>query len=126
MILAFVVAALSGLQLDPLDAVAAAPENHVVILENDRVRVLRVTVQPGETEAPHVHRWSSVMHIQSAQPLVDILYERGEDGLAEVRRTPLPPGPPPEALWFPPEGPHAIYNAGDGVFRAIRIELKSD
>lgn len=81
MILAFVVAALSGLQPDPLDAVAAAPENHVVILENDRVRVLRVTVQPGETEAPHVHRWSSVMHIQSAQPLVDILYRGARTAL---------------------------------------------
>ena len=32
------------------DAVAAAPNNHRVLLENDNMRVLEVTVQPGERE----------------------------------------------------------------------------
>jgi hypothetical protein len=32
---------------ESLDAVVEAPGNHRVILENDRVRVLDVTVQPG-------------------------------------------------------------------------------
>ena len=32
---------------DPaLDAVAAAPKNHKVIFENDRLRVLEVTLEP--------------------------------------------------------------------------------
>jgi hypothetical protein len=38
---------------DPLDAVVAAPRNHRVLYEDDHVRVLEVTVQPGETE----NRW---------------------------------------------------------------------
>ena len=36
---------------DPLDAVAAAPKNHKVLYEDDHVRVLEVTVQPGENGA---------------------------------------------------------------------------
>jgi hypothetical protein len=38
-----------------MDAVAAAPGNHRVLLENDRVRVLEVTVNPGEREPLHAH-----------------------------------------------------------------------
>ena len=35
---------------EELDAVVAAPDNHEIIFENERVRVLRVTIQPGELE----------------------------------------------------------------------------
>lgn len=111
-------------QTDPLDAVVAAPDNHVVVLENERVRVLQVTVAPGETEPPHIHRWRSVMHIEAAQPLTDILYEERDGVLVEVRRVELPVGPPPPALWFEPEGPHAIHNNGTAPFKALRIEIK--
>ncbi|MDQ8027301.1 MAG: hypothetical protein REJ23_01135 [Brevundimonas sp.] len=122
--LALALALTLAVQTDPLDAVAAAPGNHVVVFENDQVRVLAVTVAPGETEPPHVHRWPSVMHIQNAQPLTDILFEERDGALVEVRRVQLPEGPPPPALWFQPEGPHAIHNGGSEPFRALRIELK--
>jgi hypothetical protein len=123
--IALALLAVLALPQDPLDAVVAAPGNHVVVLENDRVRVLQVTVRPGETEPVHVHRWPSIMQIQSAQPLTDILYEEEDGRLVEVRRVALPEGPPPPALWFEPEGPHAIHNGGDAPFRALRIELKT-
>jgi hypothetical protein len=46
-----------------LDAVIAAPKNHRVLMEDETVRVLEVTVEPGEREALHHHRcqasWSS-------------------------------------------------------------------
>ena len=32
-----------------LDAVIAAPNNHKILMENDIVRVMEVTVAPGET-----------------------------------------------------------------------------
>jgi hypothetical protein len=38
---------------DPLDAIAAAPKNHKVLYEDDHVRVLEVTVEPGEVENMH-------------------------------------------------------------------------
>jgi hypothetical protein len=42
---------------DPaFDAVTAAPKNHKVVFENDRLRVLEVTLASGEEEALHHHR----------------------------------------------------------------------
>lgn len=107
-----------------LDAVAAAPGNHRVLLENDRVRVLEVSVAPGETEPVHEHRWPSVLHIQSAQPAEDILYEVRDGQLVEVARRGLTGGTPPPALWVPSQGPHAVRNLGPDPYRLIRVELK--
>jgi hypothetical protein len=110
---------------DPFDALIAAPGNHRVLFENDRVRVLSVTVQAGETEPPHHHPLPSVFHIDEAQPSTDIDYAVQEDGsLVETGRRALPAGPPPEALWFAPQRLHSVRNDGSGPYRAIRIELK--
>jgi hypothetical protein len=54
-----------------LDAVKAAPKNHRVIFESAEVRVLSVTVAPGEREVLHHHRWPSVMVIDSLSKIVD-------------------------------------------------------
>ena len=43
-----------------LDAVTAAPKNHKVLFENDRLRVLEVILEPNEEEPVHHHRWPSV------------------------------------------------------------------
>ena len=43
------------------EALAAAPANHRLLFEDDAVRVLEVTVQPGERENLHHHRWPSIM-----------------------------------------------------------------
>jgi hypothetical protein len=43
-----------------LDAVTAAPKNHKVLFENDRLRVLEVILEPTEEEPVHHHRWPSV------------------------------------------------------------------
>jgi hypothetical protein len=46
---------------DPaLETVIAAPSNHKVIYENDRLRVLEVNLEPDEEEPIHHHRWPSV------------------------------------------------------------------
>ncbi|SOB87537.1 hypothetical protein SAMN06297144_2669 [Sphingomonas guangdongensis] len=107
-----------------LDAVVAAPRNHVVLLENDEVRVLQVTVAPGETEAIHEHRWPSVIHIQSWQPAEDVRYAVRNGRMVELSRTALPAGAPPPAIWSPREEPHAITNKGSAPFRLFRVELK--
>ena len=44
-----------------LDALVAAPANHRLLFEDDAVRVLEVTVAPGERENLHSHRWPSIM-----------------------------------------------------------------
>jgi hypothetical protein len=58
---------------DPaLDAVAAAPKHHKVLFENERVRVLEVTLEPNDEEPIHHHRWPSVFVFdQVAGPIHD-------------------------------------------------------
>jgi predicted metal-dependent enzyme (double-stranded beta helix superfamily) len=51
------------------DALVAAPQHHKVLLENDEVRVLEVTVPPGVREPLHAHRYPSVLYYISAAHL---------------------------------------------------------
>ena len=44
-----------------MDALHAAPASHRVLLDNDRVRVLDVVIEPGTREPEHTHRAASVM-----------------------------------------------------------------
>ena len=51
---------------DSTDAVAAAPDHHKVILENDAVRVLEARVPLHSFEPPHTHPWPSVFFEQTS------------------------------------------------------------
>ena len=44
-----------------MDALVAAPASHRVLLENDRVRVLEVVIEPRTREPEHTHQAASVM-----------------------------------------------------------------
>jgi quercetin dioxygenase-like cupin family protein len=48
-----------------LDPVETNPDHYTVVFENDRVRVLEYTDQPGERTTPHEHP-DSVMHTLSS------------------------------------------------------------
>lgn len=105
-----------------LDAVAAAPKNHRVVLENDHVRVLDVTVQPGERENLHAHCMPSVMYLMHEGPYNDYgpngeLLEEVTDAAAADKF--------PMTLWLEPQGPHAVENLDSQPVRLLRIELKS-
>ena len=53
---------------DPaLDAVVAAPKHHRVIFENERLRVLEVTLEHEDEEPVHLHRWPSVFVFDQVQ-----------------------------------------------------------
>jgi len=56
------------IKVDATDAVAAAPQNHKVILENDTVRVLEATIPLHSNELPHTHFWPSVFFEQTSGP----------------------------------------------------------
>ncbi len=106
---------------DSLDAVAAAPDSHVVLLENERVRVIGVEIKAGEKEPAHTHRDSSVMIVY--QP-TRIKYF-GADGEVEFE-SPLGsrPASASEPKWMEPEGLHAVENIDTLPYRAYRVELK--
>jgi hypothetical protein len=106
---------------DPaLDAVIAAPRNHSVLYEDDVVRVLAVSVAPGETEKPHHHRWPSVMIFDRTAKIRDF------DGATGVENM-LPPRedlPLPLTIKFPPQGLHYVRNCDTVPIHATRIEFK--
>ena len=70
-----------------MDTLLAAPASHRVLLQNDRVRVLEVVIEPGAREPEHTHRAVSVMIIDEP---ARIRYYAGER--AGLRSTPGPDG----------------------------------
>lgn len=106
---------------ESLDAVIAAPNTHRILLENDRVRVLEVTVPPRAREPVHTHQWASVLHVDVPSRIRyydaagRMLREGGSVKRDEMR---------PVTLWMNPEEPHAVENISDIPFHAIRVELK--
>ena len=104
---------------EELDAVAAAPSNHEVLIENEKVRVVRVTIEPGQLEKMHTHKYHSVF-IVSSLPEINYYDEK-------MRKVKLP-GRRQEGVprYLEPEGVHAVENVGDKLFDGIRIELKEE
>jgi quercetin dioxygenase-like cupin family protein len=105
-----------------LDALAAAPANHMLMLENERVRVLETVVGVASMTPVHAHRWPSVEYVLSASSFM----RRDGDGnvLLDTRAayTELEPG---EVLWSGPFPPHSVENVGDAELRVLMVELKA-
>lgn len=105
------------------DAVIAAPENHKILMENDSVRVLEVTLLPGRTEPVHHHQWRSVLYITDAGDFID---RDGEGNVIFDTRTLPTPLTFPMTMWKGQEAPHSVENLSNTkTIRLIRIELKS-
>lgn len=107
------------------DAVAAAPNSHRVLLEDESIRVLRVEVAPGVTEAVHEHRWPSVMYFEQPGPITYITYKLINGKPVETERFNAPALAKSQTVKGEPEGLHAITNRGSAPFVAIRTEFKS-
>ena len=99
-----------------LDAVTAAPDNHKILLENEEVRVLEVTIAPHAQEPMHVHRYPAVIYIDSSPHLVEHL----QDGQV-VDRGQRPKG---TVRWLPVDQGHFLENVDSLPLHAIRVELK--
>jgi hypothetical protein len=104
------------------DAVVAAARNHKIMFENDQVRVLDVTVAPGEVEAVHSHQWPSVLYFMAAGDFID----RDIDGKVIFdSRTLKAPLTFPLTMWKNPEAPHSVENLSPTVtLHLVRVELK--
>ena len=106
---------------EELEAVKAAPGNHKVILENDRVRVLDVTVAAGENEKLHMHRMPSLLYMIAEDDIQDL------DASGKVlydTRLEKDPAKTPYAVWMDPQPPHRVINRSKNALRLIRVELK--
>src|SRR5215204_2066131 len=105
-----------------LDAVIAAPAQHKVIFENERLRIVEFKVKPGEFVPVHTHRWASINYVLK---LGDFLSYDADGNLkldSRTGKTDIKQGAVFELPPFPP--PHAVENVGDGEMHAISVELK--
>jgi len=103
-----------------MDALLAAPASHRVLVENDRVRVLEVVIEPRTREPEHTHRAASVMIVDEPARI------RYYVGRAMQFESPEHPGAQPavRVSWMEPEGLHSVENIDERRYHAIRIELK--
>ena len=105
------------------DAVIAAPKNHKILMENDKVRVLEVTLEPGEIEEVHHHQWPSVLYIQEAGDFID--YDSDGKIIVDTRQI-KPALKFPMTMWKDSEGPHSVENLSKTKpIRLIRVEIKN-
>ena len=110
-----------------LDAVIAAPRNHKVLFENDRVRVLEVVLDPDEEEPVHHHRWASIFVLDQVSGPIHDFSPGGEQmppnrdviaaldawdgqGCLVVKMAPQPAG--------------RVLNASGKPLHGIRVEMK--
>ena len=101
------------------DALVAAPGNHRVLYEDELIRVVSVSIAPGETEPAHHHRWPSVFVIDRLVRLRDF------DG--DGREIPLPIPDAfelPLTVKLPPQPLHYVRNEDSQPFHGTRIEFK--
>ena len=104
-----------------LDAVAAAPGNHRVLLENDRVRVLEITVAPGTREPVHAHCLPGVAYVMYEGKYRD--YDDQGKLLSEGKESPSE-SQFPMTSWTEPVAPHSYENIDTRPMRSVHIELK--
>jgi len=95
------------------DIVKLSPEIHAVIFENDQIRVLKVTVKPGDTVPMHRNPVNINYILRPGT-----LRLTGTDGL--VQDVALTEGQVIPA----PVSSHAVENVGHTEVQTICIELK--
>lgn len=103
--------------LDEYDSLIAAPNSHKVLLENDKVRVLEVVIQPNQKEPFHTHALESVMIVDQS---TDIRYFNEKNEPTEIvgRKDLI-------VEWMEPEKLHAVENLDKKRnYHALRIEFK--
>lgn len=106
---------------DPLDAMAVSPDNHEVLLENERVRVLDTRLAPGERTPVHTHQWPAALYVMSWSDFVR--YDPDGNVLMESRAMAEAPKAG-AALWSAPLVPHYVQNIGERDLHIIAVELK--
>ena len=84
-----------------LDALAAAPRHHRLLLENDSVRVLDTCVEAGETVPLHAHQWPAAYYVLSWGDFVR--RDEGGEIVLDSRKKPMAVAPG-QAIWASPLG----------------------
>ncbi len=95
------------------DAISVAPHLHTTIFENDKVRVIKVQVKPGEKAEMHWHP-DNINYILASGKLA---FTKLDGSVVEVE---LQEGQVTSSL----AGSHAVENTGDSEVQTVQVELK--
>lgn len=95
------------------DAVKIAPHLHEVLFENDKLRVLKVKVKPGDKADMHWHP-ENVSYVLSPGK---IRFKNADGSTVDIELA-------NEQVRASKAGSHAIENIGNLEFQAIQVELK--
>jgi quercetin dioxygenase-like cupin family protein len=96
-----------------LDPVKLDPQHHIVVVESDRVRVLRTILEPHLKAPMHEHPHYVVVYLTELHTTMIM----GDGRMVDNPRT------PGEVAWRDPLK-HATENVGDRTAVEIQIELK--
>ncbi|RRA49354.1 hypothetical protein [Acidipila sp. EB88] len=105
---------------EELDALVAAPRNHILLFENEILRVLEIRIVPGETTPLHTHRWPGPLLLLSWSDCV----RRDADGVVLVDSRTLLRPIEGTAIWSPSMPAHTLENVGTTELRLIGVEYK--
>ena len=94
-------------------AAVVAPDVYKVLFENERVRLLRVTMEPGAASEQHSHPDYVVYALTDA--LVQL-----SDASGHTAEVPIKTG---DVMWRDSEV-HSAVNSGKATFSALFFELK--
>jgi len=106
---------------DSLDSTTAAPKQHRVVYEDDRIRLLEVTILAGEKEPLHGHKYPSVFAFDSVQPL---LHDHTPDGKPVTINRGLLHNDFPACLSMGPQAPHSAQDDDTFPQHFYRLEFK--
>jgi len=95
------------------DPTVAAPNVYKVAFENDRVRLLQVTMEPGASSALHSHPDYLVYALSDGTV-------RLTDASGQAAEVPIKAG---DIMWRPSEV-HTAFNIGSTTVSALFFEMK--
>ena len=98
-----------------IDALKASPANFKLLLNNENVRVLEYTLNPGKKDEWHTHPAKSSYVVSGGQLKVSL--ENGEIIMAKEKEG--------TASWLHAVGKHYVENIGKTPVKIILTEIKS-
>jgi len=102
------------LNLFAQDAAQVDPEHYKVVVDNEKVRVLRINYEPGEESVMHSHPEGVVVFMSDSKG--EMKTESGESLDMDMKKG--------DIMWTE-EAKHQPKNVGDNPFEVIQIELKN-
>ena len=110
---------------DSLDAPVASPEQYKVLYDDVAVRLLEVTVAPGQKEKMHADRWPAVLVLDT--PATKIRRQGNDGAVRELNPANDKPlnGPLPVVVRVPPAAPHADENVDAHTRHYYRVEFRN-